>query len=81
MVTSTVLAASKPSQPIEVPTKAARRLMSAAITVAGLATIHALGKARPAAYQRGPVADATSSSGGDATAGVRQEINGSERWS
>jgi hypothetical protein len=49
MVTGAVLAASKLSQPIEVPNEAAWRLIGAAITVAGLATIPALGKAWPAA--------------------------------
>jgi hypothetical protein len=63
MVTGAVHATAKLSQPIEVPTKAACRLMGAAITVAGLATIHALRKVRPSAYHRGPVAVATSSSG------------------
>jgi hypothetical protein len=44
-VTGAVLAASRLSQPIEVPTKAAWRLMGAAITVAGPATMHALREA------------------------------------
>ena len=39
MVTGAVLAASILSHPVELPTKAAWRLMGAAITVAGLATI------------------------------------------
>jgi hypothetical protein len=46
MVPGAVLAASpKLSQPVEAPTKAAWRLMGAAITVAGPATMHALRKA------------------------------------
>ena len=73
MVTGPVLAASIPSQPVELPTKAAWRLMGAAITVAGRATIPALRKARPAVYRRGPVAVGPSSSGVTPATGVRQE--------
>ena len=73
MVTGPVNAASILSQPIELPTKAAWRLMGAAITVAGLAPIPALRKARPAVSRRGPVAVDPSSSGETPGAGVRQE--------
>jgi hypothetical protein len=72
MVTGAVLAAAKPSQPIEVPTEAAWRLMGAAVTVAGPATMHALPQGRPAAYHRRPVAADPSSSGVTPRAGVRQ---------
>jgi hypothetical protein len=71
MVTGAVLAASKRSEPVEVPT---RPLASDGRrhTVAGPAAMHALRKARPAAYHRGPVAVDPSSSGVTPRAGVRQ---------
>jgi hypothetical protein len=81
MVTGAVHAASRLSQPIEVPAKAAWRLMGAAITVAGLATIHALREVRPAAYHRGPVTVDPRRVGRRQGRASAMQINGSERWS